>query len=217
MLQLLTRNCRIEMNMIAASLIWDGLLQTITTSKPKFYSSLINRLLEELIKPSATDPNFDKDKSALFQWLVHLLCSREWEAICDFQDDLKTHVTETSLLSPTVWTHKLAKAIIDRADEGFRELWAPLYEASIFGGAIEVAGLPGDLTVHDKAMQDKETHAVADEETDDERGGAGISLSSTISLVDVGVSGPTATLTNISTDRGWRLWEGGWVPKPIGV
>jgi hypothetical protein len=216
MSQMLIRNCRVEMNMKAASLIWDSLLQKITASRPKFYSSLVNRLLEELIKPCAVDPIADTRKSAILQWLVHLLSTKEWEATCDSQNDLKTQITETSLLSPTAWTHKLAKAIIDRADDDFRELWAPLHEASLFGGVMEETGLPDHSTVNDEVMQETETDMVADLEKGDGCEDAHITPRNTMSVPVTNLPNPKVSTAIPSTDHGWRLWEGGWVSKPIG-
>jgi hypothetical protein len=202
------------MNMKAAALIWDTLLQKIATSRASFYTALVNRLLDELMKPSAADPNFDTTKSAIFRWLVHLLSAREWEAISVTQNDLKTQIVEASLLSPAAWTHKLAKEIIERADHNFRELWAPLYAASLFATSME-----DPETLHGPRMFDEDKKEKEDEIADVAMGDEyePVDARRNASVTVVHAPGQKTNTANVPTDRGWQLWEGGWVPKPIGV
>jgi hypothetical protein len=201
--------------MKAASLIWDPLLQKIATSRSNFYTTLVNSLVDELMKPAATDPNFDTTKSAILRWLVHLLSAKEWEVMSVPQNDLKTQIIEASLLSPTAWTHQLAKEIIARADHNFRELWVPLYKASLFGSTMEEPGMTRTIGVFYEAEEDERDDEAVDVAMEDEH--ELVEARHNVSVAVVHGLGQKTSTANSSTDRGWRLWEGGWVSKPIGV
>lgn len=207
------------MNITVASLIWDVLLQAITKSKSTFYISLVNQLLEELIKPSAMDANIDDFKSAIFQWLVHLTTAKGWKKVASVsQHDLQTQIAETTLLTPSVWGHKLVKAIVDRADEEFRELWGPLYEASTFDEPTEEMPLPSDGPKTNLSESDIETSSAnSDLDMDDERSHDTVPSKKARLQINAGKTSPQVPTAKRTSECGWSLWEGGWVPRPIGI
>lgn len=215
---------RIEMNIKAASLIWDTLLQSLSKGKRSFYSALANALLAEIVTPTATDPNFGARKSAMCKWLVHLVTGKQWKQVMSIsQVEMQTQIAETCLLDPSAWGHKLVKSIVDRADDEFRELWGPLYEAAVFDRPQDMDDVCSDGPSTDgEPVSDEEAHIELDVDVDDGNTKAPSRLNDVRSTIPTRISmmkkSPSRqTLHSGSSDRGWQLWEGGWVARPIGV
>jgi len=190
----------------------------IANGKPQFYTSLVNVLLEGLVKPSGMDPNHDYIKGPTYQWLVHLVTSQKWGATCESQGDSQTLIIETSLLNPTTWTHRLAREILRRADEDFRQLWAPLHEASVsseFVGEDDLSPARPVDNSQSASNPKRKRDAVVERENEISNKSPRFTRAGAIATIEP--SGPTSGRQESYPDRGWRLWEGGWVAKPIGT
>jgi hypothetical protein len=217
------------MNMKAASIIWDSLLQFLSKGKRSFYLTLTNAFLAEIVSPTATDPSFDARKTAMCKWLVHLATGRQWKQVMSVsQVELQTQIAETCLLDPSAWGHKLIQAIVDRADDEFRQLWGPLYEAVVSDGSMEMDDMsPDRLSTDDEPVSDAEPHVVVDDTMENVLGEASAKISARRGDVGSTVQDSTSKSkakahshsksVHGSSDRGWKLWEGGWVQRPIGV
>jgi hypothetical protein len=92
-------------------------------------------LVENLSSFPTVEPAHDSAKEATFHWVQHLLTSQEWASNNRIfvLGDLRREVMETCLLNPFLWTHRLARVVLDDGDDQFREDWIGMYNVSIGG------------------------------------------------------------------------------------
>jgi ribosomal biogenesis protein LAS1 len=123
------------LNMKAGYAIWDEPLQELCETRPSFYRTLTMALVEDLSSFPTVDPAHDSVKEATFHWVQHLLASQEWASNnrTFVIGDLQREVMETCLLNPFLWTHRLARVVLDDGDDQFREDWFGMYNVSISG------------------------------------------------------------------------------------
>ena len=100
------------------------------------------------------------------------------------------------LMGQNVWSLKLAEALCSQ-DEGVRRHWADLVDRALLeqsgqGRSTDVAG-----GIEDDVLSSEGSNA-----NDESR--------------DPG-SGSLVREDGYDSYAGWKLWEGPWIPKPIGV
>jgi ribosomal biogenesis protein LAS1 len=188
--------------MNAAFVIWEKLLRKLTEQKPNFFESLIRGLQTALDALSHTKPDSAPEQDAIYQWQWHLLSSKKWN---DSQqrlwqtEDLPSELIEACFLDPNPNTQQVAQLLLNRRDDDFRRNWTALYNAS-FG-----VDLPKEIERRDKDDEDEAEDE--DEEKDEEMGDAELESSLVLdSDSDAEHAG-----------RGWKLLEGPWIPRAIGL
>jgi len=167
------------------------------------------------------DTGDDYQKRALLQWLLHIVTTSSWHTARFSLDDLPTTIMEACLITPGFWSNKLAKAILNLSDNEFKQLWEPLLEVSFFNGRGAVDNPLSSLS----EVSSRDTSLVT-------RIGAENMLSRNAHQqemsqgLDDAVSSHSTGPMYVQTEEmgatptrasGWKLWEGGWIPKPIGV
>jgi hypothetical protein len=183
--------------MNAAFLIWDKLLRKLTEQRPSFFESLVRSMQTVLDASLSSMPDSPWEQDAIYQWQWHLLSSKKWNnAQLRFWqvEDLPSQLIEACFLNPNPNTQQLAKLLLEQGDGDFRRNWTALYNAS-FG-----VDLPEG---NDRDDEDETEDEDGDEEMED--GGLESSL-----VVDSDSDAEHA-------GRGWKLLEGPWIPRPIGV
>lgn len=190
-----------------AYLIWDGLLLAIAAKRRLFYSMLANSLLTGVTGDSVrTDDGFRK--GALFQWLRHLVTTPSWQKAMGSSDDLRTTIMECCLTNPGSWSKTLARAVLDDSDKDFRDQWHPFFETS-FLDVLE----PYDEAPPPPSLKGNNLNKAVDHKANTRS----MDASTIPHKNQPAPSETTEKKTSIVKARsGWRLWEGGWVPKPIG-
>jgi ribosomal biogenesis protein LAS1 len=204
-----------------AFLIWDRVLQAIAVSRQACYPTLLSSMLDQITEAPGVDGPTKSKKNALLQWLVHMLTSASWVAISQPSEHVNTNIMESCLLNPNIWTQKLAKIILDRSEEDFQRLWGPMYEASLLDAQDSLVDtLPTENSIG-KTHQAGTTFLEAD--IDDETSNRMVLLpdySPSVNSRDFNstlVSIPQSHNFNFNEGSGWTLWEGPWIPKPIGM
>ncbi len=132
--------------MAGAFLLWDDVLKYLTTHLPRFLALFINRATSLLTAFSAT-ANEDPIKDALYRWLVHIMLDQIWsgERQRGFAA-LREAVVSHCMLEYTFWGQKLARALIQAADDSFRREWAPVFNAALPLGDEEGMDVDEDET-----------------------------------------------------------------------
>jgi hypothetical protein len=179
--------------MNAAYTIWNEPLQNLCQARSSFYRTLVVSLLEDFCSLPRVEPARDSVKQATYHWLEYLLISPEWASPnrSFVFKDLRREVMESCLLNPLLWTHKLANLMLESGDEQFRKDWMGMYKASI--------------------ASDREEN-IPKEQEDGDVGNVDDTMDVTEPESDTKHNGPA----NPVNAGGWRLWEGPWVPRPIG-
>ena len=179
--------------MNAAYMIWDEPLQKLCDERTMFYKSIVMSLLGELGSSFSAVPDEDVGKEASFHWLKHLLTSTKWKsersAVFALRD-LRTEIMEFVLLNPSIWSFRVAEMLLQNEDERFRQDWTAMYNAS-------------------KISSNQRPLSASQSETHPED----------IDMVDAVPSKETnlGILDSPLTNGGWKLWEGSWTPRPIGI
>jgi hypothetical protein len=176
--------------MTAAFLLWEGLLLKLSSQRAGFCVSFIKALLSALCAQSSIAASTDILKNAKYEWLVRVLTSKQWDGIrSDIATlgDLLDEIMETCLLNPSHWTQQLGRILLDRGSAAFQKSWMSLYQSSLPQKALLENATSED--VEDTEMEDGAP------EPDSE---LGVPIKS-------------------GSNKGWKLLEGAWVPRPIGV
>jgi len=199
-----------------AFLIWDKLLQTVAANRQSFQTVLVESLLNGVTHVSPFDVDDDHEKSALLQWLLHLVTTSSWHTARFSSDDLRTTIMETCLLTPGFWSNKLASAVLRVSDSEFKELWEPLIEVSVLDGSDPT----GDITVSSEDASSPTNTPERRSQVGDQSFGDASHASDEIKSTYKNHPLSLKTKKEAASAKrgsGWKLWEGGWVPKPIGV
>jgi ribosomal biogenesis protein LAS1 len=180
--------------MTAGYVIWDDPLQKLCIKRIPFYKSIVMTLMTELGSPTQTEPEADAEKEAIFHWLEHLLISTQWtrERKSYFViEDIRPEIMELCLLYPTLWSQRLAKVLLKNGDEEFRRDWTDMHNASASTNNLL------DSSTRQNETGSKDTEMI---DIDESKGNTILSYSDTPSSIG-----------------GWRLWDGPWTPRPIGI
>lgn len=200
------------MNMKAAYLIWDVLLQTIAAKERLFYSTLTESLLNGITQDS-DDTADGFRKRALLQWLLHLLTSTSWQKSQYSSDELRSTIMERCITHPDSWSKSLARAVLDGSDNNFQEQWEPYFETSFLD--VESEGEAEDEAPPPRSRQsnnfDKPTKTF-----DHKPNNRSLDTSTEPRKNWKVPSKIKSKAPSLRESSGWKLWEGGWLPKPIG-
>lgn len=97
-------------------MIWDDLLQHLSTRLYGFKRNLATALLETIGKPTNTDPATDSEKEALSMWVLHIL-NGEYRHSGEHHWTLAEEIMKLCCLYPGYWTRKLGlEALKDNHD-----------------------------------------------------------------------------------------------------
>ncbi|KAK4987554.1 rRNA-processing protein las1 [Elasticomyces elasticus] len=117
-------------SMEGAFILFDGLLQKLTTHCPQFLPILVHRFLDRLLEPSMRDVKLDTLRRGYYDWVDHLVLSDGWKQARG-KSDLRRRVMERTLLQQSYWGAKLSRSILLRAGDEFRSVWAPVYNETL--------------------------------------------------------------------------------------
>ncbi|QDS77169.1 hypothetical protein FKW77_001767 [Venturia effusa] len=196
--------------MKGAYLIWDGLLQTIAAKRRLFYSTLTEGLLNRMTPDSMTAEDGTL-KEAPYQWLLHLVTATSWQKYLQHSDSVRTAIVERCITHPDVWSKRLARLIIDGSDNDFQEQWEPYFESSFLDVKSEE-----DKATPPRHGQNNNIDEITAMSLDHKPYGP--SLNTPIDLRNDRdfPSDLKHETPSVKAESGWRLWEGGWLPRPIG-
>lgn len=190
-----------------AYLIWDDLLQTIAAKRPSFYSALTETLLNGITHDSM---NTDDEirKRALVQWLLHLMTTTSWQKSSRPSEELRRTIVERCVMHPNSWSKRLARVVLDDSDHSFQKQWNPYFETSFFDIESEDDEAPPPRHGRSDKLAKSSDHKLNIPRLD-----SSIEPRKHRLFASNNIPNKAPTL---EAESGWRLWEGGWVPKPIG-
>jgi hypothetical protein len=138
--ELKTDLVRTEESMNTAFRFWNANLQDMSAKMPRLYRLLLLELQDSLARPNNLDPETDTGKQAIYMWIENLLLSPSWLQFRSTinMNDIYAQLIESNLLSPTVWTHRLSKVLLENSNDAFRQDWKSQYQASI--GNLDTEG-----------------------------------------------------------------------------
>lgn len=189
-----------------AYLIWDDLLQTIAAKRPSFCSTLTQSLLNGITNDSV-DTRDEMRKNAMTQWIIHLITRTSWQKSLRCSEELRNTILERCVTHPDSWSKRLARAVLDESDNDFQEQWEPYFQTSFL----------------DIESEDDETPPPRYGQTD----GPAKSFDHKLNIPNLDysiearkhrkfASNSQSDAPDLTVKSGWRLWEGGWLAKPIG-
>jgi hypothetical protein len=178
--------------MNAAFLIWDKLLLKLTEQRPSFFESLLRSIQTALDSSFHMSSDSTLEKDIIYQWQWHLLSSKKWQSSQQHfwqSEDFPSELIEACYLNPNPWTQQLAKLLLGQGEDDFRQNWTAMYNAS-FGVNPPEEIERNDRDDEDEKMGDTEQESplAVDSDSDVEHSGCG-----------------------------WKLLDGPWIPRAIGV
>ncbi|KAE9962368.1 hypothetical protein BLS_000424 [Venturia inaequalis] len=193
-------------NMKPAYVVWDDLLQTIAAKRPSFYSTLIENLLNG-ISLNSVNPEDEVRKRALVQWLLHLMTVNSWQKSLRPSEELRSTILERCVTHPDSCSKRLARAVLDKSDKDFQDQWEPYFEISF----LDIDSEDDEAPPPRHGQSDKPGKHF-DHKPNMARPESSIGPRKHRPLAsDIPNEAPV-----LKEVGGWRLWEGGWLPKPIG-
>jgi ribosomal biogenesis protein LAS1 len=125
-------NYRMGASLEGAYLLWDDLLLTIPTQQRTFLPILLDQLLNAVTRQTNTQAQFDADKDALSQWLLHLAYSPVWRSRSKFiQFDSTSHIMSHCCLHPGSWSRILGEKMLEAdGSNDLADMWSDLLSAS---------------------------------------------------------------------------------------
>ncbi|TID19092.1 Las1-like protein [Venturia nashicola] len=189
-------------NMKPAYLIWDDLLQTIAAKRPSFYSTLTERLLNGITHDSVNTED-EIRRTALIQWLHHMTTTSSWQKYWRPSEELRSTILERCITHPDSWSKRLARALLDGSDNNdFQEQWEPYFETSFLDVDSEDHEAPPPRYDLSNNSANNVNHKPNMPSMPEEPRKHPSDIKDMVSIH--------------KADKGWRLWEGAWLPKPIG-
>jgi ribosomal biogenesis protein LAS1 len=192
-------------SMAGAFLVWSAFLRLCCVNSPTFFGQLREKVTVEM-----NSTRSEEHKEALCEWAVHMLIDRDWkEARGSAERSVREKVLGECVTELGPWNLRLAEGIVGALDEGERDMWTAILDASRtesevgFGGVGsvekgETVGREGEMEVDVQSEEESDVEALTIAE--DGREGA-----------------PAAAI--VSTEekiRGPQKVVGLWKPKPIG-
>jgi ribosomal biogenesis protein LAS1 len=130
-------------NMSGAFLIWTPFLLALCKATPVFLHSFLERMVDILAStvPGMLSVESEPGRDGLYEWCTHILASNEWKETRQRTQNMSNSGTgaEARLLehalglcftTPTLWTLKLADAILQNKNVVGRESWLAILEAA---------------------------------------------------------------------------------------
>ncbi|KAI9709544.1 MAG: rRNA-processing protein las1 [Bogoriella megaspora] len=159
----------IPISMAGAFALWDPLLQRLLSHLGwKFLEGLVTRLLNILTETPQSLVSQKVPQNLPKAWLLHILASTEWAdspLLNYYRHEILSLVMATCFSSPGKWTNELAQDLIEAYNEGFREEWDPILDASRSGkefgdgsGVVDVTDGGKVWTIADKEFEEAEGH-----------------------------------------------------------
>lgn len=162
--------------MNGAYLLWDGLLQALSTQQ-QFLPTLLKGMHARMNQLSTRHQfSHDPEKESLHHWLLHIATSDAWSQIrraskSDVDSDLMT----LCCLHPSYWSQALGEELLEAGDEAFTESWSDLLSASAMAGGSEGMGAETNTASPEVDMAE-DAEVEGSEEVDDGRSDAGEDL-----------------------------------------
>jgi ribosomal biogenesis protein LAS1 len=182
-----------ELNMKAAFLIWHEPLNHFMNRSFSFYTQLLTALQDRLLDLSSTLEAHISEGNAVLEWIVNLLTNKNWSISEAVRQDALDEVMEFCLLNMSLATAKLSGQLLSQRDPDFRSTWARLCENAMLAAAI--APLDENIFLSNNSSEVQ------------------ASSSSSSYSEEQGISDRDGE----STAGGWKLLQGVWTPRPIGV
>lgn len=196
--------------MHGAFLIWSLFLRLWCSKCPDFFPQLLARVRSEMNRPARGAAHSE----ALCEWAVHMLASWEWrEARGSAERAVRESVLGECVTELGTWDLRLAEGIVGTLDEGERDMWSAILDASRAesGGSDGVVGAAKDLESRGRGYEMEVDLQVEEESVDQtvpvgeaDRAGA-LPAAATAAAVD-----------EKEKIRGPQKVVGLWKPKPIG-
>jgi len=192
-------------SMAGAFLVWSLFLRLCCANSPTFFPQLRDRVTAEMNSQARSEEH----EEALCAWAVHMLVDREWcEARGSAERAIREKVLGECVTELGTWNLRLAEGIVGVLDDGERDMWTAILDASRTesGGGVGVVG-----AVEKEETMDKEDEMEVDVQSEEE---------SVVEAVPPAEDGkPEAPAAAVSTGekiQGPQKVVGLWKPKPIG-
>jgi ribosomal biogenesis protein LAS1 len=192
-------------SMAGAFLVWSLFLRLCCLNSPSFFPALLALVVGEMNSCNRTPEH----KEALCEWAVHMLVDREWrEARGSAERAVREKVLGECVTELGTWNLRLAEGIVGVLDEGEKDMWSAILDASRTEseGGVRVVGV-----AEKREMEDKKDEMEVDLPSEEE---------SVVKAVSVGGEGQAKTLTAAVSIKekiqGPQKVVGLWKPKPIG-
>ncbi|KAK5006546.1 rRNA-processing protein las1, partial [Cryomyces antarcticus] len=114
--------------MNGAFMVWDDLLRKLVRHQRRFLRIFVTRMVHLMIQQSRMNVKQDPFREALCLWALHIFVDESWaDARKRIEDSLRTKVVSICMMNPVYWGQRLARLLIEAADETFQYDWIPLY------------------------------------------------------------------------------------------
>ena len=195
-------------SMAGAFLIWSAFLRLYCVHSPTFFGQLREKVTVEM-----NSARSEEHKEALCEWAVHMLVDRDWkEARGSAERSVREKVLGECVTELGPWNLRLAEGIVGVLDEGERDMWRAILDASrtesegVGGGGVGVGG-----AAEKGEMMDGEGEMEVDVQSEEE------SVVEAVTPAEDGREGAPAAAVSIEEKiRGPQKVVGLWKPKPIG-
>ncbi|KAK5149150.1 hypothetical protein LTR04_007412 [Oleoguttula sp. CCFEE 6159] len=115
-------------NMNGAFMVWDDLLCKLVRHQRRFLRIFVTRMVHLMIQQPRMNVKQDPFREALCLWALHIFVDESWaDARKRIEDSLRTKVVSICIMNPVYWGQRLARLLIEAADETFQYDWIPLY------------------------------------------------------------------------------------------
>lgn len=112
-----------------AYLIWDELLQCLSSHFIGFLPALMKIIQSKLSQSTNVDPESDPDKEALAMWLLHLTTA--FLSLRPDRDAILADIMKWCCLYPGYWTKNIGERLLKIFGESLEDDWEALFEASL--------------------------------------------------------------------------------------
>ncbi|KAK5283794.1 rRNA-processing protein las1 [Cryomyces antarcticus] len=114
--------------MNGAFMVWDDLLCKLVRHQRRFLRIFVTRMVHLMIQQPRMNVKQDPFREALCLWALHIFVDESWaDARKRIEDSLRTKVVSICIMNPVYWGQRLARLLIEAADETFQYDWIPLY------------------------------------------------------------------------------------------
>lgn len=192
--------------MQGAFLVWSLFLRLWCKNCPDFFPQLLEHVRSEMNHPARSEAHSE----ALCEWAVHMLASWEWsEARGSAERAVRERMLGECVTELGMWNLRLAEGIVGALEEGERDMWSAILDASRTEG-VRSGGVVG--AAKEREAKDREDDMEVDLRVEEE---------SVVQAVPAGQedrarASPAAAVDEKERIQGPQKVVGLWKPKPIG-
>lgn len=192
-------------SMQGAFLVWSLFLRLFCLHSPTFFAALLDQVIAEMNNSSRSKEH----REALCEWAVHMLAGREWrEARGSAERAVREKVLGECVTELGMWNLRLAEGIVGALDEGEKDMWNAILDASRTEsrGSVEATD-----AAEESDSKDQEDEMEVDLQVGEEN------VVQAAPAVDEGqTKDPSAAMSIKEKIQGPQKVTGLWKPRPIG-